>query len=49
MDEPLFRAPCNITQNNIIEYNVVNGKLHCVRYKCGKIKWKCKNYKKVRL
>ena len=47
-DAPLFRAPCNITKNNMIEYDYLNNKLYCIRYNCGKIKWKCKNYKKVR-
>jgi len=40
LGEPLFIAPCNITKNNVMEYNVFNKELVCVRYKCGKIKWK---------
>lgn len=47
----LFKAPCNITNNNTIEIiYLYNKKLPyeciCVRYKCGKIKWKKKGYKK---
>jgi len=42
LKEGLFIAPCNITPNNIMEYNLVTRELDCVRYKCGKIKWKRK-------
>ena len=56
-NEPLFFAPCNITKNNTIEIQEnclygINKKIKfpytciCARYKCGKIKWKIKNYKK---
>ncbi len=41
-EEELFKAPCNITKNNLLEYDIVNDKLICVRFKCGKIKWKCR-------
>ncbi len=43
---PLFKAPCNITKKNIMEYDVTNKKLLCVRYNCGRIKWKCRGYRK---
>lgn len=51
MKPPLFIAPCNITSNNTFEiYQIYNEKYLyeciCVRYKCGKIKWKKKGYKK---
>ncbi len=51
MKKPLFKAPCNITPNNAIEFVWVEKgkyphKVVCVRYKCGKIKWKDKGYKK---
>ena len=41
-----FKAPCNITPNNIMQYDVNKQKLICIRYECGKIKWKCKGYGK---
>ena len=58
-DRPLFKAPCNITKDNIMEIQQnylygINKKvkfpytLICIRYKCGKIKWKIKNYKKIK-
>jgi hypothetical protein len=50
--EPITRAPCNITKNNTIELvpnlrkNAVTPfRIDCVRFKCGKIKWKRKNDK----
>lgn len=36
----LFKAPCNITTNNTVEYNAVTHECVCVRFGCGKIKWK---------
>lgn len=53
-EDGLFKAPCNLARNNSIELveNIPNSKYPynpiCVRYKCGKIKWKCKGYKKPR-
>ena len=49
--KPMFIAPCNLTANNIVEFiwidkGIYPHKVICVRYKCGKIKWKDKNYKK---
>ena len=44
--QPLFKAPCNITENNIIEaqidFNTGEHKVMCVRYQCGQIKWRRK-------
>jgi hypothetical protein len=38
-------APCNITPNNTIEFTL-EGEIICVRYKCGKIKWRKTNVDK---
>ena len=47
-----MKAPCNITPNNIIEVKMNDtfelSEIICVRYKCGKIKWKKKGYKKIK-
>ena len=50
-DGHCFKAPCNITKNNNIEALLTFNskfpyKVLCVRYKCGKIKWKCKGYRR---
>lgn len=48
----LSQSPCNITSNNTIEARpLYEGRRYpfeiiCVRYGCGKIKWKKEGYKK---
>jgi len=46
MKKMLGIAPCNISPNNIMECDIANKRIVCVRYNCGKIKWKEKGYKK---
>lgn len=45
MKKPLFKAPCNLTKNNIVELEETylgEYPYRCikVRFGCGKIKWK---------
>jgi hypothetical protein len=35
-----LRAPCNITPDNLVIFNLMTNKILSVRYKCGQYKWR---------